>query len=34
MEIIWIITHLIAWGCGLATGMYAVSQIEKHIDKK
>jgi hypothetical protein len=28
-----IITHLVVYFVGLATGMYAVSQIEKHIDK-
>tara|TARA_Y100001973_G_C5209092_1_gene343970 strand:+ start:104 stop:226 length:123 start_codon:yes stop_codon:yes gene_type:complete len=27
-----IITHLIVWGVGLATGIYFSSQIEKHID--
>jgi len=34
MEIIWIITHIVTWGCGVATGMYFSSQIEKHIDKR
>ena len=34
MEIIWIITHIIVWGCGIAIGMYFSSQIEKHIDKR
>tara|TARA_R110000787_G_scaffold101706_1_gene207308 strand:+ start:364 stop:474 length:111 start_codon:yes stop_codon:yes gene_type:complete len=28
-----IITHLVVWFVGIATGMYAASQIEKHIDK-
>jgi uncharacterized protein YneF (UPF0154 family) len=34
MEIIWIITHIVAWGAGLITGMYFSSQIEKDIDKR
>ena len=34
MEIIWITTHIIVWGAGLATGMYLSSQVEKHIDKR
>ena len=34
MEIIWIITHIVAWGAGLITGMYFASQIEKDIDKR
>ena len=34
MEIIWIITHIVAWGCGVATGMYFVTQIEKDIKKR
>ena len=33
MEIIWIITHIVAWGAGLITGMYFASQIEKDIDE-
>mgnify|MGYP003628234584 FL=1 len=33
METIWIVTHIIAWGTGLTTGIYFSSQIEKSIDK-
>jgi len=29
MEIIWIITHLIVWGCGIITGIYAVNKMDK-----
>ena len=28
-----IITHLVVYIIGIVTGMYAASQIEKHIDK-
>ena len=28
-----IITHLVVYFVGLATGMYAASQIDNHIDK-
>ena len=28
-----LLTHLVVYFVGLATGMYAASQIEKHIDK-
>jgi len=28
-----IITHLVVYVIGIVTGMYAASQIEKHIDK-
>ena len=34
MEIIWIITHIVAWIAGLITGIYFASQIEKDIDKR
>ena len=34
MEIIWILSYIIAWGAGLVTGMYFSSQIEKDIDKR
>ena len=33
MEIIWIITHVIAWGAGLISGMYITTQIGRSIDK-
>tara|TARA_R110002020_G_scaffold269825_1_gene485137 strand:- start:1874 stop:2062 length:189 start_codon:yes stop_codon:yes gene_type:complete len=33
MEIIWIISHIVAWGVGIITGIYFSSQIEKHINK-
>ena len=29
-----VITHILAWGAGLVTGMYFASQVEKHIDKR
>jgi ABC-type dipeptide/oligopeptide/nickel transport system permease component len=29
-----IFTHLLVWFVGIATGMYAASQIESHIDKR
>ena len=29
-----IITHMVVYIIGIATGMYAASQIEKHIDKR
>jgi len=32
-EYIIIISHLVVWGIGIATGMYIASQTEKHVDK-
>jgi hypothetical protein len=34
MEIILIVSHIIAWGAGVSTGMYFSSQVEKHINKR
>tara|TARA_R100001440_G_scaffold62987_2_gene83153 strand:+ start:2802 stop:2903 length:102 start_codon:yes stop_codon:yes gene_type:complete len=33
MEEIYIVTHLLAWGAGIATGAYAVTQLDEKLKK-